>query len=149
MSVKGKRLLSVITYYTLIGLAIAMAVGFIFALAIRVFPMWAKIVYIAWAAVVIGTLVFDIYCTSNNRFKFISGMIVYVLSVLCVAVSVILYLMYTTKTGLAIDIVGIFTLSAALSYAVSLFMIAAFIVGESLIEHNTSAKALKQQGVRE
>ena len=149
MSVKGKRLLSVITYYTLIGLAIAMSLGFVIALAMRVFPLWAKVVYFAWAGVVIGTLIFDIYCTANNRYKFISGITVYVLSVLCVAVSVIIYLMYTTKTGLAIDISGIFTLSAALSYAVSLFMIAAFIVGESLIEHNTSAKALKQQGVRE
>ena len=44
---------------------------------------------------------------------------------------------------------GEITLSAALSYAVTLFMIAAFIVGESLIEHNTSAKELKQRGVRE
>lgn len=149
MSIKGKRLLSVITYYTLIGLAIAMAVGFIFAMGMRVFPLWAKVVYIAWAGVVIGTLIFDIYCTANNRYKFVSGMMVYVLSVLCVAVSVIIYLMYTTRTGLAMNIAGIFTLSAALSYAVSLFMVAAFIVGESLIEHNTSAKELKQRGVRE
>ena len=59
MSVKGKRILSVITYYTLIGLALAMSVGFIFALSIRVFPLWAKIVYIAWAGIVIGTLIFS------------------------------------------------------------------------------------------
>lgn len=149
MEVKGKRILSVITYYTLVGLAIALAVGFIFAMSLRTFPLWAKIVYLAWAGCVIGAVIFDIVCTANNRMKFISGLIVYVLSLLAVAMAVIVYLIYTTRTGLAMDIAGIFTLSAALSFLVTLFMIAEFIVGESLIEHNTSAKELKQRGVRQ
>lgn len=149
MEVKGKRILSVITYYTLIGLAIALAVGFIFAMGMRVFPLWAKVVYIAWSGVVIATVIFDIYCTANNRYKFVSGMMVYVLSVLAVAMAVIVYLMYTTKTGLAIDIAGIFTLSAALSFLVTLFLIAEYLVGEALVEHNTSAKELKQRGVKQ
>lgn len=149
MEVKGKRILSVITYYTLIGLAIAMAVGFIFALALRTFPMWAKVVYMAWAGVVIATIIFDVVCTANNRMKFISGLMVYVLSVCAVAVSVLLYLIYTTRAGLPFDISGMFTLTVALSYGVTVFMIAEYIVGEALIEHNTSAKALRQRGIKE
>lgn len=149
MQVKGKRILSVLTYYTLIGLALALTVGFIFALSFRTFPMWAKIIYYIWAGVVIGTIIFDIVCTANNRMKFVSGLIIYILSVCAVAVSVLVYLIYTTRAGLPIDISGIFTLTVALSYAVTLFMIAEYIVGESLIEHNTSAKELKERGIKQ
>ena len=149
MEVKSKRILSVITYYTLIALALAMTVGFIFALIFRDFPMWAKIIYFVWAGVVIATIIFDIVCTANNSMKFISGLIVYVLSVCAVAVSVIIYLIYTTRTGLTLDMGPAFMLITSLSYATTLFMIAEFIVGEALIEHNTSAKALRQRGVRE
>jgi len=149
MQVKGKRILSVMTYYTLIVLALAMAVGFIFALAFRTFPTWAKIVYFAWAGVVIGTIIFDVVCTSSNRMKFISGVMVYVLSVAAIVMAVIIYMMYTTRTGLPIDLTFVFTLTTTLSLATTLFMIAEYIVGEALIEHNTSAKSLKSRGIKQ
>lgn len=149
MQVKGKRILSVMTYYTLIVLALAMAVGFIFALAFRTFPTWAKIVYFAWAGVVIGTIIFDIICTSSNKMKFISGIMVYVLSVTAIVMAVIIYMMYTTRTGLPMDLSFVFTLTTALSLATTLFMIAEYVVGEALIEHNTSAQALKSRGIKQ
>ncbi|MBQ8430474.1 MAG: hypothetical protein IJX26_00810 [Clostridia bacterium] len=149
MDIKGKRILSVICYYTLIGLSISMAVAFIFALSFRTYPMWAKVIYYIWGGVAIATIIFDICCTAMNKRKFISGMLVYVLSVASIAMAIILYLINTTKTGLPLDFSPMFTLITVLSFAVSLFMIAQFIVGESTVEHNTSAKSLKQRGIKE
>lgn len=149
MDIRGKRILSVLTYYTLIGLSLALAVAFIFALVYRTYPMWAEVIYFIWAGVVIGTIIFDIYSTSNNRYKFISGMLVYVLSLACIAMAVILYLLNTTRLGLPIDFNPPFMLITALSIATTLFMIAEYVVGEALVEHNTSAKELKQHGVRQ
>lgn len=149
MEVKEKRILSKITYYALIVLTLVMAVAFIFALSYRVFPAWAKVVYFIWAGVVIATVIFDVMCTCSERMKFIAGVVVFVLSLAAVAMSIIIYLMYTTRIGLAMDLSPVFTLIVALSYATSLFLIAQFIVGESLIEHKTSAESLKQRGVRQ
>ena len=149
MEIKGKRLLSVITYYTLVGLALAMAVAFILALSFRTYPGWAKVVYFAWGGVVIGTVIFDIICTSRNKMKYVAGIMVYVLSVLAVVMSVLLYMINTTRMGLGIDLRPVFTLVTALSYLTTVLMIAEYLVGESLIEHNTSAKALKSRGVKQ
>lgn len=149
MEVKGKRILSVITYYTLIGLALAMAVAFIFSLVFRTYPMWAEVIYFIWGGVVIGTIIFDIVCTATNHMKFVSGIMVYVLSVACVVMSVLLYLVNTTRIGLPLDLAPVFTLVTALSYLTTFLLIAEYIVGESLIEHNTSAKSLRQRGIKE
>lgn len=149
MEVKEKRILSIICFYTLIGLAILMAGGFVVALAFRTFPLWAKIVYITWAGLVIATVIFDIVCTATNSMKFISGLMIYVLSMLAIAMSVVVYLIYTTRTGLQVDINSVYMLAVAMSYATSLFLIAEFIVGENLIEHNTTQKSLRQKGIKE
>lgn len=149
MEVKGKRILSIVTYYTLIGLALALTLGFVLALFFRAYPTWAKIIYYIWAGVVAGAIIFDIVCTATNRMKYISGFIIYVLSICAVAVAVIIYLIYTTRLGLGITLSPAFTLITALSFATTIFMIAEYIVGEALIEHNTSAKSLKQRGIKE
>jgi len=149
MQVKGKRILSVLTYYTLIGLALALAVGFLFALIFRDYPMWAEVIYFIWGGVVIATVIFDIVCTATNHMKFVSGIMVYVLSVLSIIVPVLLYLMNTTKLGLGMTFGPVFILITSLSLLTSLFLIAEFVVGEALIEHNTAATELKQRGVRQ
>lgn len=149
MEIKEKRILSIICFYTLITLTILMAGGFIVAMAIRTFPLWAKVVYITWAGLVIATVIFDIVCTATNSMKMISGLIIYILTILAIAMSVIVYLVYTTRNGLATDINFVYILAVAMSYATSLFMIAEFITGENLIEHNTSAKSLRQKGIKE
>lgn len=149
MDIKEKRILSIICFYTLIALSILMAGGFIVALAFRTFPLWAKVVYITWAGLVIATVIFDIVCTATNSMKFISGLLTYVLTILAIAMSIIVYLVYTTRSGLSTDINSVYMLAVAMSYATSLFMIAEFITGENLIEHNTSAKSLKQKGIKE
>lgn len=148
MSIRAKKLLLIITYYTLIGLAIIMAGGFVLALAFRAYPFWAKIIYYIWAGVVIATIIFDIVCTATNRMKFISGMIIYVLSLSAIAMSVIIYLVNTTRTGLGTDLGPVFNLVTALSYATTLFMIAEYIVGEFLIDSDV-ASAERQRRIKE
>lgn len=149
MDIKAKKILSIITYYTLIALTFILAGAFVLALAFRTYPFWAKLIYFVWAGVLVGTVIFDIICTSTNRMKFVSGLLVYVLSVGAIAVSIILYLINTTRTGLAFDFSPVFILITALSYATSLFMIAEYVVGEAIIEHETTVKVVRQRGIKE
>ena len=145
MSVKGKKILSIITYYTLFIIAIVMACMAILYTVNRGLPMWAKVLYVLWACAVIGALIFDVVCTSTKRMKFISGIIVYILSVVSVIVTVILYLVRAgIVTGLTTAFMPIFAGTAAIILSTSVYLIATFIVGEAVVEHETARKSIKQ-----
>lgn len=146
MSIKGKKILSIITYYTLFGIAVIMAAMSILYTITRALPMWAKVLYVLWACAVIGTLIFDIVCTSTKRMKFISGIIVYVLSIISVIVTAILYLVRAgLTTGLTTTFMPIYTGVAAIILSTSIYLIATFIVGESVVEHASAIKSVRQK----
>ena len=146
MSIKGKKILSVITYYTLFGIAIIMAALALLFIINRALPLWSKILYSIWCCAVIAVLIFDIICTSTRRMKFISGLIVYVLSVVSLVVTIILYLVNTSLTaGLTAVFMPIFAGTAAVIMSTTIYMIATFIVGESVAEHKSALKSIKEK----
>ena len=146
MSIKGKKILSVITYYTLFGIAIIMAALALLFIINRALPLWSKILYSIWCCVVIGVLIFDVICTSTRRMKFISGLIVYVLSAVSLVVTIILYLVNTSLTaGLTTAFMPIFAGTAAVIMSTTIYMIATFIVGEAVAEHKSAIKSIKEK----
>ena len=145
MSVENKRKLSTIVYYTLAIMSVIFAGFFGYALVIRDVAMWAKVVYFIWIAVVIGAVIFDIICTSNNEGKTLVGLVVYVLSILAVAMAAILYFMNVTKTGLVLNFFNIFLSVSLLSLITTGFLIATWCVGEKVVENRTSAKEINTQ----
>lgn len=146
MTIKGKKILSVITYYTLFGIAVLMATLAILFIVNRALPMWAKVLYVIWSCAVIGTLIFDIICTTTRRMKFISGLIVYVLSIVSVVVTVILYLVSSSLTaGLTAVFMPIFAGTAAVIISTTIYMIATYIVGEAVAEHKSALKSVKEK----
>ncbi|MBQ8522185.1 MAG: hypothetical protein IJ458_00800 [Clostridia bacterium] len=146
MSIRGKKILSLITYYTLFGIAIIMAAMTILFVLNRAVPMWAKVLYVLWSCVVIGTLIFDVVCTSTKRMKFISGVLVYVLSIVSIIVTAILYLVSAgLTTGLTTIFMPVYTGIAAIVLSTSIYMIATFIVGEAVVEHKSALKSIKEK----
>jgi len=146
MSIKGKKILSVITYYTLFGIAILMAALALLFVVNRGLPLWAKALYVLWCCAVIGVLIFDIICTSTRRMKFISGLIIYVLSIVSLVVTIILYLVRASLTeGLTAVFMPIFAGTAAVIIATTIYMIATFIVGEAVVEHKSALKSVKEK----
>ena len=146
MSIRGKKILSLITYYTLFVIAIIMAEMTIFFVLNRAVPMWAKVLYVLWSCVVIGTLIFDVVCTSTKRMKFISGVLVYVLSIVSIIVTAILYLVSAgLTTGLTTIFMPVYTGIAAIVLSTSIYMIATFIVGEAVVEHKSALKSIKEK----
>jgi len=146
MSIKGKKILSIITYYTLFGIAIIMAaLAIIFSLS-RALPLWAKVLYVLWSCAVIGTLIFDVVCTSTRRMKFISGIIVYILSIVSIVVTAILYLVRASLTaGLTATFMPIYAGIAAVIMSTTIYLIATYIVGESVVEHASAIKSVKEK----
>jgi len=145
MSVENKRKLSTIVYYTLAVLTVIFAGFFGYALIVRNLAMWAKVVYFIWIAVVIGAVIFDIICTSNNNGKTMVGLVVYVLSLLAIAMAAILYFMNTSKAGLALNFFNLFISVSFLSLITTGFLIATWCVGERLVENRTAAKEISKQ----
>lgn len=149
MNVGNKRKLSTIVYYTLAIMTLVFAGFFGYALIVRDVAMWAKVVYFIWIALVVGTVIFDIICTSNNEGKTTGGLIVYVLSLLAVAMAAILYFMNTSRAGLAVNFFNLFVSVSLLSLITTGFLIATWCVGESFVEHRTAAKEIKDQKIGE
>lgn len=138
MSVANKRILSSIAYYTLIALTLAFSAFFIFCVSVKDVQMWVKVVYYIWTAVVIGTSIFDVICTNVGEGKFISGLMVYVLSVLAVAMACILYFMNVGMPGLAVEFFNLFVSVSIISLMTSGLLIASWAVGENRVEHSTT-----------
>ena len=145
MSVESKRKLSTICYYTLAILTFAVACLFGYALIIRRVAMWARVVYFIWLAVVLATVVFDIVCTHNNSGKEITGLIIYVLSILSIIVAAILYFTNAGIDGLVDNLFNMFISVSLLSVTVTGFLIATWLVGQSLVEHRTAGKEIHAQ----
>ena len=143
MSVGNKKTMSTIVYYTLAAITLAFAGFFIYALIVRNVAMWARIVYIIWTGLVIGTIVFDIICSTNGEGKTISGLIVYVLSLLALVMAVVLYFVNTGAAGLATGFFNLFISVSLLSIFTTGFMIATWVIGSHLIEHKTENKELE------
>ncbi|MBR6778602.1 MAG: hypothetical protein IKM43_00400 [Clostridia bacterium] len=143
MSVESKRKLSVIVYYTLVILAIVSAIFFAYTLIIQNMVMWAKVVYFIWVGLVIGAVIYDVICTTTKESKYMSGWIVYILSLLSVVVAVVLYFMNTTRTGLIANFFNMVLSTSLISFIVSGFLIATWCVGESMVEHRTAEREIE------
>lgn len=147
MTIRGKKILSIITYYTLLSIAILMAsLAILFVLNRAEMPMWATVLYTLWSCAVIGTLIFDIICTTSKRMKFISGILIYVLSIISIVVTAILYLTNASLTsGLTAVFMPVFTGVAAIILSTTIYMITTFIVGEAVVEHKSALKSIKDK----
>lgn len=142
MSVSNKKLLSTIVYYTLIVLSILNAGFFIYALMVKDVVMWAKVIYIIWSVVVIAVAIYDVICTRARSSKFVSGLIIYVLSILAVVMACILYFINSGADGLATDFYNIFLSVSILSLMTTGYLIASWCVGEAKVEHDSATDEL-------
>ena len=144
MSVRNKRMLSNLVYYTLAILALASVAFFVYCLTVREVQAWAKVIYYVWAGLVVGIVIFDIICTNSKEAKTVSGLVVYILSLAAIAMSVILYFVNFGFTAPATDVFLLFSSVTFVSFLVTGFTIATWCVGESVVEHATAEDEIKQ-----
>ena len=130
---KQKTLLSMV-YYALVSITMLLGVIFMIYLATQSVPLYAKICFLILADALIGLVIFDIVCTNIKRFKFIAGIILYVLSLVTFALSIIVYI--TLSTNLILSAVQVFPYLAlfVLSWTMTVFSIVLYTVGLHLIQ---------------
>lgn len=130
---KRKTLLSM-TYYALVSIVMLLGVVFMIYLATQTVPLYAKICFWILADALIGLVIFDIVCTNIKRYKFIAGIILYVLSLVTFVLTIIVYI--SLSTNLILTAVQVFPYLAlfVLSWTMTIFTIVLFTVGLNLIE---------------
>ena len=145
MSVNNKRWLSNIVYYTLAILALLASAFFVYCLVVNAVAMWAKIIYFVWAGLVIGAVIFDVICTTTGESKQISGLIIYVLSLMALAMACILYFINTGMGGFASQYFNLFISISFISLLATGFLIATWVVGQSRVENEVDDKERRER----
>ena len=85
-------------------------------------------------------------CTLCKNMKFITGLLVYILSVASVIVTAVLYLTRSNLTeGLTSAFIPVYTGVAAIILSTSIYMILTFIAGESAVEHKSALQSIKDK----
>ena len=134
MDFRQKKVLLNISYYTLIGLGILSSVLFILKVAFGNFPLYIQIIYFVWSGLLILYLIFDIFCTIKREFKFISGIILFVLALLCVIMAVDVFFMQGVSFRAVTNLEVTYFINMSLSFLPVYLSFFAFIFGQKLID---------------
>lgn len=128
-----KRVLLNIAYFTLIGLAIISCVFFILRISFSLLPLYIKIIYYIWAGALILNLSFDIVCTIQKRMKFISGIIMFVLTLLGIIMAVDVFFMQGVTFKAITNLEITYFINTSLSFMPLYLGIFAYIFGEKIV----------------
>ena len=133
MDANLKKTLQVMTYYTLIGVMLAFEIYFMITLAGASLANWERVVYYILAIALLIAVVYDIICTIMHRQKYISGFIIYVISITVVVISLIIFALNSANGRLLIEISEKFFRLILFSYIINGLTIAIYCTGEKLI----------------
>ena len=104
MDANLKKTLLTMTYYTLIGGMVALEIFFMITLAGASLAMWERVVYYILAIALVVAVVYDIICTIMHRQKYIAGFVLYVITIVAVVMSLIVFALNSENGRLLLDI---------------------------------------------
>lgn len=138
MEFKGKKVLLGMVYYTVIALLLAVSITFMVFLSLSDVRLYSKIGYFILTSLFVLLMIYDVICTNMNKMKFISGLILYILSVCTIIMAFIVYGLNATRGLIPADTVNVFITLIAMSFGIAVLDIIIYSVGEKLIEYNTT-----------
>lgn len=131
-----KRSLLNMAYFTLVGLGILFSVVFILRIGFSALPAIIKVIYYIWSAVLIISLLFDIYSTRKHQKKYIVGLLFFILTLLCVVMAIIVFIVQGISFRLITTLEVSYFINIALSFIPIKLAIFAFLFGEKIINFN-------------
>ena len=147
MSAKQKNILLSMTYFTLAAITIAFCVLFMIFLSTQTTAIYQQVMYYVLSSLVVLLVVLDIIFTIIKANKYITGMLIYLLTLLTIIMGCILYgLMNVDGAIVANNLFGYIGMMA-LSYMVTIMLIVVYCVGEKLISN--SVKIMKRKNIND
>lgn len=131
-----KRILLNMAYYTLFGLGILFSVLFFLRTIYSTMPAYVKIIYYIWTVLLVCNLVFDVICTRKHIMKYISGIIYFILTLLCVVMAIDVFFMQGISLQVVTNIEFTYFIDMILSFAPIIVGIYAYLFGERIINFN-------------
>lgn len=134
MNDNAKKILLNMVYYTTIGVMVAFVVFLAITLTSVRVNLTLKIGYYIVIGALAGLVIFDIICTATKSSKYIAGFILYGLTLATIAMSFVAYSYLAIDGALATNVIDLFFMLVSMSYAINIFAIIIYCVGESLIQ---------------
>lgn len=128
-----KRVLLNLAYFTLIGLGIIFSILFAVRVANSTLPILVQIIYYVWTAVLVITLIYDVYCTFRGGMKYYVGWIFFILTLLCVIMAAVVFVVDGISiAGIETAEIGYF-INTMISFIPVKLAIFAFLFGQKII----------------
>ena len=104
MDANLKKVLLNVVYYTLIATMVAFEVFFMISLANASMAVWEKVCYYILAGLLVGVIIYDIICTCMHTQKYVSGFILYGITLAVIVLSLIVMALNSANGRLLLDI---------------------------------------------
>ena len=138
MEFTGKKVLLNMVYYTLIAIMVAVGVAFLIILGTSDIALLPKIFYFILTILFILLIIYDIICTHLDRMKFVSGIILYVLSIATLVMIFVLYGINATRALIPTEYVNVFATLSSISLTIMILGIIVYCVGQKIVEYKTT-----------
>lgn len=136
---KKKTLLNIV-YYSTIAVMVAFVVFLFLSLAGANLATWERIMFYILVGALAGVVVYDVVCTCIHNEKYISGLILYVITMLVVIFTLIVFALNSGSIRLFIDISERFFRLILLTYIINALAVVIYCVGQSLIKIDSNRK---------
>lgn len=138
MDTNGKRILLNIAYFATEMLTMIFCVLFMITMTMRGVATYQQVVYYIWSILLILTIVLDIIALKIHSLKFIVGLIIAGIALLCLVMGVIVYAGMNTGGVIPYFAGERFAIVIAFSVALTILSIVVFCIGQYLIELKNS-----------
>lgn len=135
MDAHGKSVLLRTVYYTLIAVMVSMVVFFLITLGGASMAEWERVCYYVVAIALVLVVIYDIICTTRHSQKFVSGFILYGITLTVVILSLIIMALNSANGRLLIDITERFWRIIFFSYLINTLAIVIYCTGQKLISN--------------
>lgn len=136
---KKKALLNIV-YYSTIGVMVAFVVFLFLSLAGATLAVWERVMFYILVGALVGIVAYDIVCTCMHSEKYISGLMLYVATMLIIVFTLVVFALNSGSIRLFIDISERFFRLILMTYIINAQAVIIYSVGQSLVKHDTMKK---------
>lgn len=140
MDFDKKKVLLNMVYYTTIAVMVAFVVFMFMSLSGASLASWERVTFYILISLLVAVVVYDIICTCLHREKFISGLMLYVVTVALIVFTLIVFAINSDNIRLFIDISERFFRLILMSYLINALAVIIYSVGQSLVKRETTFK---------
>jgi len=135
MGASSKNRLLTMTYFGLVAVMIAIVIFFCVTLASASMASWEKTALYVLVILLTLLVIYDIVSTIRHQNKYMVGLILFVLTLVLIAISLIIMALNSANGRLLIDITEKFFRILVFANIIDILAILVFCVGEKLIDN--------------